>query len=125
MQYTILLSRFEDTKAVEAQEQSRFIKSILEALELPIEFNPDQELSIDEHQKFKQSLRDFNLNVIDDMDGGIKIYVGNNKNDLVAEWYKPTYKLKKDLSQLNKRDQLYLEMNNVFWSVFEEEEMNK
>lgn len=119
MKYNILLSRSENTKEIEHQEQNRFIKSVLEALEVEIEFNPDEPLSIEQKQKFNQSIRDFNLHIINDFDGGIKIYLGE---DLIAEWYKATFKLKSDLSQIDPRDRLYLLMEVFFWTIFEDEE---
>ncbi len=122
MQYNILLSRNEDTKAVEGQEQSRFIKSVLEALEVPIEFDPNEPLSIAEHQRLRKSFKEFNIHVINDVDGGIKITVGD---DLIAEWYKCTYKLKQDLSQRDPRDRLYLEMAVNFWTIFEESDKER
>jgi hypothetical protein len=112
-----MLSRSEDTKAVESQEQSRFIKSVLEALEVPIDFEPDEPLSVVEHQRLRQAFKEFNIHVIDDVDGGIKITIGD---DLIAEWYKSTYKLKQDSSQPNAQDRLYLEMTVNFWTIFED-----
>lgn len=119
MQYTVLLSKTEKTKEIEQQEQDRFIKSILEALEVPIEFDPDIPQTIEQKRKFRQELRDFKLQIINDIDGGVKIFVGD---DLIAEWYKSSYKLKQDLSQVNPNDKLYLEMQVNFWSMFEDEE---
>lgn len=117
MKYTILLSKNEDTKAVEGQEQSRFIKSVLEALDIPIEYDPDQLLSIADHQRLRQSFKEFNIHIIDDVDGGVRITIGD---DLIAEWYKSTYKLKQDPSQRDPRERIYLEMSINFWSIFEE-----
>lgn len=119
MLYKILLSRFDDTKAAEAQEQSRFLKSILEALEVPIDFDPDEPLSIEKKQKLREDFKSFNLHVLTEVDGGMRIFVGD---DLIAEWFKSTYKLKQDLSQRNRQDRLYLEMTVNFWSIFEEED---
>lgn len=118
MKYNILLSRSEDTKTVEGQEQARFIKSVLEALEVPIEFNPEEPLSIVDHQKLRKSFKEFNIHVIDDIDGGIRVSIGD---DLIAEWYKATYKLKKDPLEKNRREQLFLEMEINFWTIFEDE----
>ena len=119
MQYKVLLSRFEDTREFESQEQSRFVNSIFEALELPIDFDPDVPLTVETKQKIRQKLKEFNLDIIDDMDRGLKVYVSD---DLIAEWYKTTYKLKQDLSQKNPQDRLYVEANVNFWSIFEEME---
>jgi hypothetical protein len=43
-------------------------------------------------------------------------------NELVGEWHKCTYKLKKDLRQLDPKKRIYLEMQIDYWSIFEEQE---
>jgi hypothetical protein len=116
MHYTILLNRDDNTKEIETQEQFRFIKSILETIQAPIEFNPEKEFTIEDKIKFKQELSHFNINIIDDMDGGLKIYV---EKDLIAEWIKPTYVLMEDKSNIDLMKKLYLKMNITFRSVFE------
>jgi hypothetical protein len=118
MRYTILLNKNEKTKEIEAQEQSRFVKSIFEALEIPVEFNPDEPYSIDDRLRLRSSLNSYNINIIGDIDGGLKIFV---KTDLIAEWKKPHYVLKIDGSQIDPNKKLYLEMHINFWSVFESE----
>lgn len=119
MKYKVLLSRFEDTREFESQEQSRFINSIFEALELPINFDPDAPLTVEIRQEIRQKLKEFNIDIIDDMDKGIKIYIGD---DIIAEWYKTIFKLKQDISQKDPQDRLYIEANINFWSVFEDKE---
>lgn len=119
MQYEILLSKSENTKAIEEQEQSRFIKSVLESLEVDIDYDPEEPLSGEDRQRLRSNFRQFNLGIIDDRDGGLKILLGQ---DLIAEWYKATYKLKQDLSEPDPHNRLYLEMSVSFWTIFEEEE---
>jgi hypothetical protein len=116
MQYNILLVKNEDKQEVEILEQSRFLKSLLEALEVPIIWNPEEPLSIDAKLKLRKSLNTYNINVIDDMDGGLKVFVDS---DLIGEWYKCSYKLKEDLTQTDPRKKLYLEMSVNFWTIFE------
>jgi hypothetical protein len=118
MQYSILLDRNENTREVEIQEQARFVKSILEALQIPIEWNPEEPFSVESKIRFRKELDQFKINIIDDSNGGIKIYV---ETDLIAEWHKPLFKLKKDSSQIDPRKQIYLEMNVRFSSLFEED----
>lgn len=118
MHYAILLNKSEDTKQVEAQEQSRFIKSITEALGIELDWNPDEELTIEKKQELQSAFKKFNISIVDDADGGLKIYV---ERDMIAEWFKCKYKLKQDHSIIDRKKQLYLEMNINFWSVFEEE----
>lgn len=117
MRYTILLDNSEKIREVETQEQARFIRSLLDALEVPIEWNPDEQLTVESKIQFKKSLNIYNINVIDDADGGLKVYVNN---EMIGEWIKCKYKLKEDPSQLDSNKKLYLEMNVNFWSIFEE-----
>jgi len=116
MRYTILLNKNEKTRDIEAQEQARFVKSILEALEVPIEWNPEEPLSVDSKIGFRKALGVYNINIISDIDGGMKVYV---HDDLIGEWYKCSYKLKKDSAQMNPTKKLYLEMTVNFWTIFE------
>ncbi len=54
-------------------------------------------------------------------DGEIKIYV---ENELVGEWRKCSYKLKRNYGELDRKKQLYLEMTVDFWTIFDQEELN-
>lgn len=118
MQYTILISRNENVKEIETQEQSRFIKTILEALEIDVKFNPDESFSIDDKIKMRKALSFYNITIIESFDGGLKIFV---ERDLIAEWKKPFYKMKQDNSQIDPKNRLYMEMKINFWTVFEQE----
>ncbi len=119
MKATILLNHNENTKQVEDEEKTRFLHGILEQMGVPIgEFwTTDGPLSVDQRIKLRGILAAFGIQVIDDLDGHMQIYV---EGELVAEWHKCTYKLKRDLRQLDPRKQLYLEMNISCWSLFEE-----
>lgn len=117
MQYTILLDRHENSHKIIEQEQARFIKSVFEILELPIEFDIEKDLLTEDKIQFKKNLAQFKISIIDDMDSGLKIFV---EKDLVAEWKKPTYILKKDHSKLD-NDRLYLEMHINCSTIFDEE----
>jgi hypothetical protein len=116
MRYTILLDKNEDTKAIEAQEQARFVKTILEALEVPVDFNPDEPLTVESKLKFRKDLGVYNINVIGDIDSGLKVYVNN---DMIGEWKKPKYVLKRDHNQIDPNKRLFLEMHIEFSTVFE------
>lgn len=122
MQYTILLDKHENTKDVERQEQARFIKTVLDSLDVPIDWNPDESLTITSKLKLRQTLEMYNIHILDDTDSGIKIFVNR---DLIGDWSKPHYILKTDYSQIDPNKKLYLEMNINFWTIFEEEVDNK
>src|SRR5271165_299942 len=108
MRYTILLKRNENTKNIEMQEQSRFIKTILEALEVGIDYKSEEPLSIEDKVKMRKSLEFYGITIIEIFDGSLKIFA---EKELIAEWKKPTYKLKQDFSQVDPKNKLYMEMN--------------
>lgn len=120
MKSTLLLNSNANTRAIEEEEKTRFMRSILEIMGVPIDdfWAPEEILSIDERIKLRGILSAYNIQVIDDFDGGLQMYVDNQK---IAEWKKCEYKLKRDLSELDPTKQLYLEMQVDFWSIFEEE----
>lgn len=121
MKATILLNHSENTRRVEDEEKTRFLRNILELMGVPIqEFWPsDEPLTVEQRIKLRNILATYSVQVIDDLDGHMQVYVENEK---VAEWFKCTYKLKRDLRELDPRKQLYLEMEVNCWSLFEEAE---
>lgn len=110
MRYKILLDKNEDRQKVEAQEQSRFIKSVFEALNIPITWNVDEPLSVDQRISLRSELEKYSISIITD-DGELKIYI-NQK--LTAEWQKPTY-----IHKIENR-KIFIEMNVEF--LFQEGE---
>lgn len=123
MKATILLNHNENTHQVEEEEKTRFLKSILEQMGVPIQefWTSDGPLSVDQRIKLRGILITYGIQVIDDMDGHMQIWVSSDgENELCAEWFKSTYKLKRDLRVLDPRKQLYLEMEVNCWSLFDE-----
>jgi hypothetical protein len=121
MKATLLLNHDENTKKVEEEERTRFLKNILEEMGVPIQefWTTDGPLSVDQRIKLRGILATYSIQVIDDLDGHMQVYV---EGERIAEWFKPTYKLKRDLREIDPRKQLYLEMEVSFWSLFEEQE---
>lgn len=119
MQGLILLNYNEDTKKVEEEEKTRFLRDILEQIGVPIEeFWADELLlSIEQRKKLRQILVSYNIQVVDDRDGGLFIYVDNEK---IAEWRKPIYKLKQNLQEIDPKKKVFIEMTVDQWSLFEE-----
>lgn len=116
--FTVLLNSNENTRKVEEEEKSRFIKSIIEAMNVPMEdvWDEDGELSIEQRIKIRKVLSDFNIRVLDYPGGELEIYVDN---DLVAKWHKCEYVLKRDLAAIDPSKKLYLEMKINYWSMFD------
>lgn len=121
MKATILLDKNENLQKVEDEEKTRYLRGILEQMGLPIQefWTNDGPLSIDQRMKLRGVLGTFGVQVIDDLDGHMQIYVEGEK---VAEWFKSTYKMKTDLRERDPRKRLYLEMEVNCWSLFEEAE---
>lgn len=121
MKATILLNSSENTHQIEEEEKTRFLRDILEQATVPIQefWTADGPLSLEQRMRLRGILSTYDIQVIDDLDGNMQIYVGTEK---IAEFFKPTYKLRRDLRQLDPRKQLYLEMYCECWSLFEESE---
>lgn len=121
MKGKLLLNYDENTRAVEEEEKNRFLHSLLEQMGIPVNdfWTGEINLSIDQKIRLRAILATYSIQVIDDLDGNMQVYV---ENELVGEWHKCNYKLKKDLRQLNPKKQIYLEMEINYWSIFEEQE---
>lgn len=121
MKGTILLNHNENTKLVEEEEKTRFLRGILEQMGVPIQefWVTETSLSVDQRIKLRGILATYGIQVIDDLDGNMQVYV---EGERVAEWYKCSYKLKRDLREIDPRKQLYMEMQINCWSLFEEQE---
>lgn len=121
MKGTLLLNYDENTKAVEEEERTRFLHSLLEQMGLPVNefWTGELNLSVDQRIKLRNILATYSVQVIEDLDGHMQVYV---ENELVGEWYKCSYKLKKDLRQIDPKKRVYLEMEINYWSIFEEQE---
>jgi hypothetical protein len=120
MNYTILLDRTEDIGKFEAQEQSRFIYTVLESLSIPINWdNPDIPLTIEQKYQFRKTCEEYSIRIIDNPnDGTIEIF---SSNDLVAKWNKCSYITKLNTEKKDNKKQLYVEAHIDFWAKFEEE----
>lgn len=127
MKGTILLNHNENTKQVEDEEKQRFLRTCLEQMQVPIEdfWAADGPLSIEQTIKLRSTLNAYRIQVIDDLDGHMQIFFIDDSSgdyELIGEWNKCTYKLKRDLKQRDPRKQLYLEMQVNCWTLFEEQE---
>lgn len=128
MKGTILLNYNEDTHKVEDEEKARFLRSFLEqcfesapdiAEQVAAIWNVDGPLPVAQKVKLRGILTTYGIQIIDNLDGCLLIYIENEK---VAEWHKPAYKLKKDLRVTDPRKRMYLEMEINCWSVFDPQE---
>jgi hypothetical protein len=123
MKGTILLNYDENTKQIEEEEKSKFLKNLLDLMGVPTEefWTGGDSLSIDQRIKLRSILATYSIQVIDDLDGHMQVYVDK---ELVGEWFKSQYRLKKDLRELDPKKQLYIEMEVSYWTIFEEQQEN-
>ena len=121
MKGILLLNHNENTKLIEEEEKTKFIYSLLNDMGIDIEpiLEENCESQIDQKIKFKELLSTYNIRIIDDLDGHMAIYF---ENEIIGEWNKCEYKLKTDLSELDPKKKLYLEMLISYWSIFEQKE---
>jgi hypothetical protein len=125
MKGTILLSYNENTRKVEDEEKSRFLRGLLEQmfeevpeilLQISTIWTDETSLTVEQKVKIRQFLNTYGLQVIDDGDGDLKVLL---EGQLVGEWFKSKYKLKRDPAERDRKKQFYLEMEVSCWSVFE------
>jgi hypothetical protein len=120
MRYKILLNKNDDVKKVEEEEKDKFLRDFLIQVGVPIEeyWNENDVLDVKKRVKIREIITAWNIKVIDDLDSHMQVYVEDN---LFAEWFKSTYKLKQDLRELDPRKRLYVEMEVNNWTIFEEQ----
>ena len=129
MQGTILLNQSENLHQVEDEEKSRFLRNLLDQMfentnvvEQIAEIWENDILLPFQKIKIRELLTTYSIQVIDDFDGSLKVFV---EGELVGEWLKCKYKLKRDLSRLDRRKQLYLEMSVNCWTAFDAKEIQE
>src|SRR5271169_1938760 len=120
MKGTILLNHNEDFRHVEDEGKLRFLRDLLLQMGVPISdfwMTDVPILTVDQRIKLRGVLSTFGVQVIDDLDGHMQVYFVDRDGDtLVGEWFKSSYKLKRDLKQRDPKKQLYLEMEVNCWS---------
>ncbi len=128
MKGTILLNYNENTHKVEEEEKASFLREILMqcfqgdpdmSAQIESIWEENGTLSVTQKIKLRNILTAYNITVIDDLDGHLRVYL---EDELMAEWFKCIYKLKKDLQVTDPNKRIYLEMLINCWSVFDSSE---
>lgn len=88
-----------------------------------------EDFGIDHRQKLRKHCDDHNITIVDDRDGGLKIYVrisydGKEEQVLIAEWKKCLFNLREDREEVNPSKKLYIEIVANPWATFEEQDEN-
>lgn len=125
MKGIILLNHDENTRRVEDEEKARFLRGLLEQTfegtpnviaQITEIWSNDSILSPDQKVKMREIMNTYHIQVIDDLDGHLRVLADG---ELIGEWFKCKYKMKKDSAQMDPKKQLYLEMEVNCWSVFD------
>lgn len=116
--YTVLLDYNVDRTGVESEEKLKFIRSILEALDVEVDSEvwpepPETSLTLENKIKLRQQLSSLGLIILEQSDGSLEVY---HDNQMIGEWKQPFYVLKTDPSQIDPKKKLYLEMHVSFSS---------
>lgn len=113
MKQIYLLNVSENPYTFEAEEKSKFLRAILDSLEVSYEDCFDNQSMVSK-VKLKQILDKYNINIVDEE--SFSIFVDN---DIIAKMEKPFYKIKKDITS-KQRNNLYMEAEINFWSVYDD-----
>lgn len=120
MRGIILLNAGDNTNQVEEEEKLRFTKDILDNVGIPMDdiWDDEDKLSIAGKIRLRNILSSYGVTIVDDMEGGLKIY---HEREIIAEWSRPLYILKRDYDQIDPMKKMYLEMHIDCTSIFEDE----
>ena len=77
-----------------------------------------QDQTLEQKAQLRNNLNDNNILIIDEVDNSLKIYI---QDQIIGEWKKPLYIRKEDLSEINPKKRIYIEINIDCFSVFDEE----
>lgn len=111
--------------AKEVTEKVRFqwMKNVLQNMGIEwgdsLESDDPGNLSILQRAQIRRILeQNKNLEIADDHDGGIVIYV---EKEPIARWEKPYYRLHHDQTEINHQKRWYISIQVSCWSVFDQE----
>lgn len=118
----IRLASKNNYRKVEEEWQYEFIYHVLSSIGIPQEildscFPEDGDLTVQNKITLRYHLDKYKVIIIDDCDGGIKIFV---EKELVAEWKKCKFVLKEDIKEVDPFKRLYIEIKADIWTIFDE-----
>ena len=125
MQVTRLASR-DNYREIEQEWQFEFVYYVLESIGIPEDILagcfPEDGMAgftVEHKIELRKHMDQFSVTIVDDRDGGIKIFV---ERDKVAEWKKCTFILREDPSEVNPSKRLYMEISGDIWTIFDDGE---
>lgn len=119
-EYSIYIN-IEDAAKIEEEEASSFIRNTLISIGIDLDeiWPENKELNSKDRIILRRHLAKLSIDILYDGDRGYKIYWEDN---LIAEWFKPLFILKKDTAARKVSDRIYYEMIVKYESLFEEDE---
>lgn len=115
---TVILVDRHKAKDVENEEKAKWLRSILEQINVPLDNWPAIP-SMDNLRKMRVLLKSLSIDIIDDSDEGLDVY-WNDK--LIAEWKRPRYVLRENKKERDPQFRFYFEMHLKCRDVFNKEE---
>lgn len=115
MSEDIILVNHHEAAQIEHEEKTIWLRGIFEKIGIPLGFWPENP-TMKDLRKMRGVLLAEKIEIIDDNNSGLEVYFDG---DLIAEWRKPFYKLKRDPNIIDPRYRVYLEMHLRRRSVFD------
>ena len=116
----------EDIKTVEEEQRGLFVREVIELFEPE---HPDfppfdeiwpegEDLSVDQKIILRRFLGRLDIEITDTGDREVEIYL---HDELVAKWFKPFVRLKKDMKQRSPAKQVYAEVAIRYWTKYDDQ----
>lgn len=110
-------------REVENEWQYEFIYYVLESIGIPEEIldgcfpDESEDMTVDHKIELRRYMNQFDVTIVDDRDGGIKIFV---ERQMIAEWKKCKFVLREDPKEVDPSKRLYMEVVADVWTIFDE-----
>lgn len=129
----VRIASLDNFREVEKEWQWEFIFYVLDSIGISEEElkpclpedNDFSKFNTKEKIAFREIIAKRDITVVDDRDGGIKIYVyiGElEENILIAEWKKCKFVYREDSTKISPNNKIYIELQANIWTSFENEE---
>jgi hypothetical protein len=117
MRDIIVLSQNDDKYQIEEIERNRFIKDILEQLNIDVShfWVNDEELTIEQRKILREVLTSNKINIIEE-ERETEILINNKK---IAKWKKPIFRIKRNIKEPDRKKRFIVEMEVSYYSIFE------
>lgn len=127
--FMIRLAGRHNFREVEQEWQWEFVFYVLSSLGIPDELLEEcvpeeggfEDIKANHKIRLRKHMDTFDVTIVDDKDGGIRIYVYNDEQHImVAEWKKCKFIYKEDLNALDPAKKVYIEVHGDTWTIFDD-----